>query len=433
VVKDVVNQGDKCYHCSTLIRILRNPAAFAAAVMVAYFLAILPVLIYRDFDFSVFIVAGDKYVNADEVASPIIVRTNSWGYDGQFYYRLALAPLSLEQRAFGVAFDEPPAWRMQRIVYPLIAWAISLDRPAWVPASLVFTNLIGLWTIAFFASRITMQLRLDNYVALLIVLWPGFIVTLTHDTTEIISVAFLFAALSFYFAGNILWFGFFGLLATLTRETGILCLAGIFCFEAVLFWQAGFTRERLRRVLICGAAMIPYVIWHWAQQLLWGESSASGTAYNLGWPFVGPLEMLRDMVTFARYSPEARSNFSPQARYWLVTSFDGFGILSLLMFCALGVWRASAIREADSSFKALVFGWLPIFALMMSLSASGPWVGPTAYFRAFTECFVVGSLILFWRPYPKWLLPLAFVVLALLWIGALGQNTAREFMTLTDL
>jgi hypothetical protein len=399
--------------------ILRKPLAFGAAVMVAYFVAILPVLVYRHFDFSVFIVASDQFVDAREVASPIVIRTNSTGYDGEFYYRMALAPFSLAQKVFGITFDAP-AWRMQRIGYPLIAWGLSLGHAAWVPASLVFTNLIGLGVIAFFASRIALRLRLDAQAALLVVLWPGFIVTLMHDTTEIAAAAFLAAALDLYFAGRIFWFGFLGALATLTRETSILVLGGILVLEAMRFWRERFPRETAHRVLICGAALIPFLLWRQAQQWLWGESPAAVAAANLDWPFVGPLEALRDALTAARVSSKGRS-------WFISTSFDTIGILFLLMFTALVLWHAFACRRADSAGKALVFGWLPALALMMSVT--GPWIEPTGYFRAFTECFIIGAFILYLKPDTK--LPRGGVLVgtALLWIGAWGQNTARELFT----
>jgi len=396
----------------------RNPLVFGAAVMVAYFVAILPVLIYRDFDFSVFIVAGDQMVNANEVASPIIIRTNSGGYDGEYYYRLALAPFSLQQRAFGVAFDVP-ALRMLRIGYPIIAWGLSLGQAAWVPMSLVFTNLIGLGAIAFFASRITIRLRLDFQAALLVALWPGFIVTLMHDTTEIVAAALLLATLDFYFAGKILWFGFLGALATLTRETSILALAGILFFELVRFWRQGFAREAMYRVLICGFSLIPYLLWRQAQQLFWDASPAEAAIPNLHWSLTGPLEALRDIITNARIS-------TPGRHWFISTSFDAVSIMFVLMFIALGLWHVLVCRRANDAARALVFAWLPVLALMMSLTPNGPWTDPTAYFRAFTECFVIGSFILFLEPNTKLLRGLVLIAVALLWIGACGQTSLTQ-------
>src|ERR1700758_5508700 len=111
---------------------LRNPSADEApglstscavllAVVLGYGLLTLPILARNGFDPSVFIHAGDRFVDPAHLESPIIVKLHADGYDGQFYYRMALAPLRMQQAALGIRFDSP-RWRVQRIVYPLLAW-----------------------------------------------------------------------------------------------------------------------------------------------------------------------------------------------------------------------------------------------------------------------------------------------------------------------
>jgi hypothetical protein len=394
---------------------LRKPLAFSAAIAIAYFCAILPVLIQRDFDASIFIGAGDKFVDPAKVASPVVIRKNDAGYDGQFYYRLALAPFSLQPQAFGVAFDAP-AYRMRRIGYPLLAWALSVGEAKWVPATLVLVNLLGLAAIAFFSWRVSVRLGLPRQTAWLVVLWPGFIVTLMHDTTEIVATALLLAALDSYFARRMLRFGVLAAVATLTREVAILALAGILIFETIRFWRDGFTREAGLRVLICAASLVPFLLWNQTLNILWDDPQA-GIANNLGWPFLGPLEAIKSIVAGTRMAMRGRHPLMSAA-------FDAAGILCLLAFCALVLWRVFALRRAGDTIRPLLFAWPPLFALMMCLTAAGPWSDPTAYFRAFTECFVVGSLILFTQPQSKVLRGLVLAGAALLWIGAWAQTSA---------
>jgi len=66
----------------------------------------------------------------------------------------------------------------------------------------------------------------------------------------------------------------------------------------------------------------------------------------------------------------------------------------------------------------LAAGWLPIVALMSLLTADGPWIDQTAFFRAFTECYVVGCLVLAVRPVPRWLTWLILAGGALAFLGA---------------
>ena len=207
----------------------RSPLLFAVAVLAIYIAAIMPALLRQGFDTSVFIVAGDQHVDAAQLPSPIYVRPNSDGYDGQFYYRLALAPFDLRQLLDGIKVDAP-AWRMKRMVYPVLAWALSLGQPRLVPLALLLINLAGIAAIALFAARLTRRLELPALVPFAIMLWPGFVVTLTHDTTEILSTAFLMAALDRYFAGRLVALAVLGAIATLTRETSALVLGGLLHF-----------------------------------------------------------------------------------------------------------------------------------------------------------------------------------------------------------
>ena len=46
----------------------------------------------------------------------LVSGTHSPGYDGQFFYRLALRPWTQTRTEFGITFDEP-AYRQQRLVY----------------------------------------------------------------------------------------------------------------------------------------------------------------------------------------------------------------------------------------------------------------------------------------------------------------------------
>lgn len=93
----------------------------------------------------------------------------------------------------------------------------------------------------------------------------------------------------------------------------------------------------------------------------------------------------------------------------------GYAFVSVVFLVAFSVLIASRVPCAG---KPLAAAWLPIVALMSMLSAAGPWVEPIAFLRAFTECWVVGCLLLdadfvrsrFAKP--------ALATLIVIWIGA---------------
>jgi hypothetical protein len=393
------------------MRWMRAPPAFALVAVAAYLLLVLPTLVQHDFDPSVFIVAGDRFVDRTQSISPIMVRHNKSGYDGQFYYRLALAPYRMQQSAFGIRLDEP-AWRAQRILYSVLAWGGAFGQAALVPASLLLVNLLGLGSIAVFTVRLTARLHLPPLTPLAMMLWPGFIIALTHDTTEIVAAALLLGALDAYFAERLLAYGLLGALATLTRETSILALGGVLCFETFRPHVGVGTGGRWPRVLVCGLALIPFLMWREAQLVFWHHSPQGAVAANnLGWPFVGAVSMMRDALSGVRqYTPS----------HGLDVAMRGYVLASsalLLWFCAVAASRVPyVVRTAGVG--ALAAGWLPIMVLMSLLTEAGPWTEPTGYFRAFTECYVVGCLLVALRPPSVWVSKMMFAGCAVACVGA---------------
>lgn len=397
---------------------LSTSLAFALLVVLGYVLATLPVLVRHHFDASAFIIAGDRYVDATHLVSPIIVKQNSDGYDGQFYYRLALSPFQLQQTAFGIRFDKA-SYRVQRIFYPVLVWAATLGHAGAVPAGMYLVNLLGLAAIGGFATRLTVRLRLPALTPLAIVLWPGFIIALTHDTTEIVAAALLLGALDGYFAGRLPVYCVLGALATLTREISILVLGGIVCFEAIEAVRTRGIALRWQRVLICGVALAPFLVWQAALRRVWAYAPQAGTS-DLGWPLLGAAIMLHDTLTGVKRFAPGRPFLDAALRAYVVGSAGW-----LLGFCAIVIARVPAVLRTAGS-GALAAGWLPVFALMSLLTAGGPWVDRTAYFRAFTECYVVGCLVLGVRPAPRWLTWLMIAGGALALLGAWGMAIGEK-------
>jgi hypothetical protein len=388
----------------------RRTWAFALMVVLGYSLATLPILARHKFDSSAFIIAGDRYVDATQLASPIIVQRNSNGYDGEFFYRMALSPFQLQQTAFGVTLDHP-SYRRQRIFYPLLVWLTTFGHAGAVPVALYLVNLLGLAAMAVFATHLTVRLRLPAQTPLAIMLWPGCLIALTHDTSEIVAAALLMGGLDAYFANRLRTFAVLGALATLTRQTSLPVLAGVACFEAIQAVRTAEVAARWHRMLICGLALAPFPVWLEVLHLVWGNSPREGSNL-LGWPFLGAIAMLRDTLTgIKQFVQPGRPLLDAVARAYALES-TGW----LLGFCAVVAARLPVVLRMAGT-GALAAGWLPEFALMSMMSAGGGWVDRTGYFRAFTECYIVGCLVLALRPVPRWLTRLMLAGGALAFLG----------------
>ena len=370
-----------------LVRWLRRPALFGMLVVIVHLVLVLPMLARQGFDTSVFIVAGDRYVTAGQTPTPIIVRPQSDGYDGQFYYRLALAPLCPRIQAYGVTLVHP-AWRMQRILLPLAAYLLSGGQAQLVPAALFMANLAGLFAIGWLAMRIARAENFSLAVPLCIVAWPGLLIALTHDTTEILAAALLLAAVAAWLERRPAISACMVALASLTRETAILVAAGIL---ATQLWRlvrpAGAPRD-WRGGGYAAASLVPFLVWRHVVATLWQETpQAHGIAHNAGWPLQGWAQVILASLLGQPVG------FAPRPRDLTMRATVLAGIGTISWFCVVtagAVWRALQNR-ADA---ALAAGWLAVFALMTVLTANGPFIDSTAYFRAFTECWVLGWILL---------------------------------------
>ncbi len=349
-----------------------------------YFLACLPLLALRHFDASVFVVPGDHWVDANQTHPALRVRANSDGYDGQFYYRMAVRPFSFTPRADGIAFDHP-AKRMTRVLYPLLAWVASFGQAAAAAWAMFAVNLAGLGIIAWLTSRLAARWDMPAWVPWLVVAWPGFIVALTHDTTEIVSTAFLLGSVAAYLDRGLVAYAALACCAVLTRETTLAVFAGVL-LHAAYTGKAG-ARTRVATLAACAAPFVAFLVWREVLAATFQEPpQAHGLAQDLGWPLLGAARMLLECVTGARAWASTPLKDAGLRAYVLASA------LPLLAFCAAVAmrWRG-CVRRLETAVVAVA--WLPVAALMMLLTARGPWIDPDAYLRAFTECFVVGCLV----------------------------------------
>jgi hypothetical protein len=365
---------------------LRRPAAFGLLIMLAHLALALPMLARHHFDPSVFIVAGDRFVDAAATPTQVIVRHNSAGYDGQFYYRLALTPLLPRATAAGITLDHP-AWRMQRILYPLLARMVAAGQPGAIPAALVAVNLAGLCTIGWLAMRLARAGAYPPWVALAIAAWPGWLIALTHDTTEILAGALLLAAISAWRARAWALYALLLALACLARETAMLAACGL-C--AASLWQAwrGQGRAGMHRAAWAALPLLPFLAWRHAVGVLWQATPQGfGVAHNAGFPLLGVAQTLCAQLLNRAVGAAAH----PRDLTARLTNLAA--ICWLLWFCLrTGSTAIATVRRGAE--PSLAAAWLCIAGLMSLLTAGGPWVELTAYARAFSECWVLGWVVL---------------------------------------
>ena len=172
---------------------------------------------------SLFIMAGHTYSSGAKV--PLVPYQ---GYDGQFYYRLALEPFNWAKTAFGITMDQ--SYRYSRIGYPLVAWVLSAGQHRLVPTVLVVVNLLGVAAMAYLGGMFARDSGRHALWGLAFVAYFGLVISVGRDTAEPVAEACMLGGLLAFRRGGTRMY----LLATalftygaITRETILFAPAAI--------------------------------------------------------------------------------------------------------------------------------------------------------------------------------------------------------------
>jgi hypothetical protein len=132
---------------------------------------------------------------------------------------------------------------------------------------------------------------------------------------------------------------------------------------------------------------LPFFAWrHVVSVISHDTAQEQAVAHNASWPLLGLAQTILANV-FNRAVGMARKSRDLTMRVTVL-----YGAALLVWFCTLTARAAARALPDDRS--GLVMGWLLILALMSLLTANGPWIDPTAWLRAFTECWVLGWILL---------------------------------------
>jgi hypothetical protein len=171
-----------------------------------------------------FVMAERPFANPARTPPDLFVLPKN-GYDGQFFYRLALNPFNLHRTAFGITFDN--AYRVQRIGYPLLAWLASAGHATAVPDALIAVNVAALTVIGWLGAELARDCGRHAAWGLLMVAFSGFVITLARDTSEIVAVCFMLGGVLAIRRHRFLLAAFLLAFAALTRETVVVFVGAI--------------------------------------------------------------------------------------------------------------------------------------------------------------------------------------------------------------
>lgn len=192
-------------------------------------------------------------------------------YDGHFAYQIAL------RGSQAVPFLDVPAYRYQRILYPLISRILSLGQAGLVPWVLISVNIaaiaVGTWAV----EKLLAHYGVSRWYALIYGLYGGNFVALRTNLTEPLAYTLVALAILAWEKERRWWAVAAFSLAALTKEVTLI-FAVAYAFYTL--WQKDW-----RWTVTLAAAGVPYavyqlILWMWLGTPGLGSGGAGATPFS---------------------------------------------------------------------------------------------------------------------------------------------------------
>jgi hypothetical protein len=349
-----------------------NRPAFTALITGMLALLVLVALLIRDHgDASRMVHAGPPWTNQATAASSLTVRPGDQAYDGQFFYRLGVAPFSTAHEVAGVTFDLP-ALRNARWLTGGLAWVASGGQRDAVPWALLAINLLSAIGLGAAAGALAKSSVRHAGWGLLLALYPGYAFTLTLDTSELLAGALVLGGI---YAGRLRKWPLAALLliaAVLARDTTAVIPAGIALGGLILLLRR---RAEAWGPLLAGSfAVAVFAAWQVLQHVRFHAwPFVQSRKNNLSGPFVGLVK-------------ELGNDLPPHG------GAAAFRLVSLAILLGVIAVAGLALRGTTIPFAERV-AWVPSLIVVITLNAF-LWSGATAFMRAGSEAYLMSALII---------------------------------------
>jgi hypothetical protein len=339
-----------------------------------------------------FVVAGARYATASRVPKSLPVHPGS-GYDGEFYYRLALDPFDLARRAFGIRLDSFS--RVERIGYPFLAWLVARGQHADVPLALVVVNVVACGVLALAGGLVARSAGRHALWGLVFAGYWGYLWTLSRDLSELVAAALVMLGLAALLRHQPIWSGLAFLGAVLSKETAVLLVVTL---AIVTAWcrvtqhrsdvqlgdpdSSGFGGRLTpkRSDLVFAIPIVGFAAWELVLLAATGHLPIyKSGGENLAFPFVGMVHGFRHYLTL----------------FPSVSSALWFGELALLIVLTVGA--GYSLRSTPLELRFL---WAVSVLLGLS-AATGIWLGDVG-FRSLDDAYLMSWVVLLFRRGPVW-------------------------------
>jgi hypothetical protein len=194
------------------------------------------------------------------------------GLDGQQYYAVARDPIHVRDNA---AYLDRPRYRMQRPVFPLLAWALHpMGGGTGLVVAFVVVGIAALFVGSIATGALSASLRGPPWAAVFFAATPGAFWSLRVTVADALALALALSAVAFAARSHHRRALVCAVVAVLTKEVALLILVG---------WYLS-NRSR-RNGLMAGAATAAIIGWAAVLRIVLPPDGAGVNEF--GMPFVG--------------------------------------------------------------------------------------------------------------------------------------------------
>jgi len=353
---------------------------------------------------SRFILVGRHFATLSQLPHGMPV-AKTYGYDGQFFYRLALNPLNFHHTAYGITMDRP--YRYMRIGYPALTWLVSLGQHFLVPVMLVAVNIAAIGALGYLGALFAVEGGRHALTGLLMPGYFGLITSLSRDTAEPLAAVCLLAGLLAVRGRRPVLAAALLACGALTRETVMVAVAAIAIMRVI-----GILRGRARPGREDLAWVVPAVAFAAWQVVVKAATGSvpllADSGRNAGAPFIAPLQAFRHNLAHVH-----------------LHQFEQYDLwfLELAILVCFSVAALLCLRSTNAPVhERLAF---ILYLIEICIVTPSTWNSLDADMRSFIEVYLLAVIILLGTPrrtLGAWLLP----SLAALTMPALIAITQRR-------
>ncbi len=292
------------------------------------------------------------------------------GYDGQYYFRLALEPFTDRKEAFGIGLDKP-VLRQQRILLPLLTWLIARGDPRTTAFAMLGINISSLIGIAIISSLLLAKFGVSKWYGLPFAFYAGFAISVDRYLTEPLTIFMILSSLLMLAGRRHCLAAMFLSLAVLSRETAsILVAAGFLTWVWEKIFGDSNSHGLSPHFSFWLYPAITFILWHlwlFKNWSLWLVDSADSN--KIGLPFAGLVQSVYDNT----------ANLHSVTAYYL------------LMTATVILFQAYLIKYIKNFPTLLLISW-SLYALLAICVGTAVWGNSASFLRVFAELNILGLI-----------------------------------------